>query len=571
MTRTVVDPVTRIEGHLRIEVEHSGGVVTDAFSTGTMFRGIEKILAGRDPREAWMFTQRACGVCTHVHALASVRAVENALGVTVPAQARRLRNILTVAQLIHDHVIHFYHLHLLDWVDVPKAVTADPVATAALAGATNVGWGKNSAAYFTTVRDRLAAFVNSGQLGPLSSGYWGHPSYTLSPEASLLLLAHYLDALDFQREIVKIHAHIGGKNPHPQTYAVGGMSTVLGPTVTGGVNKSTLAAMQTIATNAKTFVDCVLVPDMLLLARAYRLPYGSSVGGGLRNLLAYGDIPLDDSGSTAGYLMPAGRVVGGSLRSTEPVDQAQVAETVARSWYTYSSGDAGLLHPWSGQTTPAYSGPAMPYTTITTPKYSWLKAPRYGGKPYEVGPLARVLVAYAAGRAEFADPVDRFVANAGMALPDMFSTIGRLAARALETQVLAARLGPLLTEVSSAMAAGDVKVANPIPAVTAWPATAKGWGTTEAPRGACGHWVVIEAGKIKAYQLVVPTTWNGSPRDGSGARGAWETALVGSPLVDPAKPVELLRTVHSFDPCMGCAVHVLDPAGGAPLSVVQVV
>jgi hydrogenase large subunit len=571
MTRIVVDPVTRIEGHLRIEVESTGGTVTDAFSTGTMFRGIEKVLVGRDPLEAWVFTQRACGVCTHVHALASVRAVESALGVKIPPQARRLRNILSVTQQIHDHVVHFYHLHLLDWIDVTVALKADPAATAALAAKTNVGWSKNSAAYFTEVRNRLTAYVESGQLGPFASGYWGHPAYTMPAEANLLLLAHYLEALDFQREIVKIHAHIGGKNPHPQTYAVGGLSTTLGPSAPGGVNNTSLSAMKAIAASVKAFVDQVWLPDVVLLAQAYRTPYGSTVGRGLTNLLAYGDLPLDDTGKTSSLLQPPGRIIGGNLERVEPVDQAQVAETVAHSWYTYTGGDGSLLHPWNGQTQPAYSGPAMPYETITTPKYSWLKAPRYGGKPYEVGPLARTLIGYASGLSMYRGPVDKFVSDAGLSLPAMLSTIGRLAARALETQILAGRLGPMLTEVETAMRRGDVTVANPLPAKTAWPATARGWGTVEAPRGALGHWVVINNGKIQNYQMVVPTTWNGSPRDGAGARGAWEEALVGSPLADPTRPLELLRTVHSFDPCMGCSVHVLDPAGGAPLSVVEVV
>ena len=571
MTRIVVDPVTRIEGHLRIEIEHASAKVTNAFSTGTMFRGIEKILLGRDPREAWVFTQRACGVCTHVHALASVRAVENALKVAVPAQAQRLRNIMSVAQQIHDHVVHFYHLHLLDWVDVPAALKADPVATAALAARTNHGWPRNDAAYFTNVLSRLKTYVDSAQLGPFASGYWGHPAYTLPAEANLLLITHYFEALDFQRDIVKIHAHIGGKNPHPQTYLVGGMSTTLGPAASNAVNPTTLSAMSSIASTALAFVNSVLVPDVLLLAKAYRKPYGATVGRGVGNLLAYGDLPLDSSGTPTSTLMPSGRIVGGNLSRVESVDQTKVAETVAHSWYTYAGGDTALLHPWNGQTAPAYSGPAMPYETIATPKYSWLKSPRYDGKAYEVGPMARVLIGYASRQPEYTQAVDKFTKGAGMTPAEMLSTIGRLAARALETQILARHLGTFLTQVGTAMRAGDVKVATALPAPSTWPTTARGWGTVEAPRGALGHWVVINKGKIQNYQMVVPTTWNGSPRDASGTRGAWEEALVGSPLADPKRPLEVLRTVHSFDPCMGCSVHVVDPAGGVPLSVVEVV
>ena len=570
MTRYAIDPITRIEGHLRIEVEASAGRVTDAWSTGTMFRGIEKIMAGRDPLETWAFAQRACGVCTHVHAIASIRAVESALGVTIPSNARILRNIMSATQTVHDHVIHFYHLHVLDWVDVTACLTADPAATAALAAKTNVGWANNSTAYFTTVKSKLSRLVSSGQLGPFASGYWGHPAYTLPADASLLLIAHYLEALEFQREIVKIHAHIGGKNPHPQTYAVGGMATTFGPTMKTGVNTTSLAAMRSIASQATAFVEKVLLPDMALLAKHYA-PVWKTVGVGIGSLLAYGDLPTSDAPGTASYLQPSGRVVGRDLTRVLPVDQARIAETVARSWYTYSNGDQSLLHPYVGQTTPAYSGPKPPFGAITTPKYSWLKAPRYEGKAYEVGPLARVMVAYASGRPDVRAAVDQFVAAAGMTTPQMFSTIGRLAARALETRILVRQLDPWLAQLQAAQAAGNLQVANPLPGRTSWPASAQGWGTTEAPRGALGHWVSIKAGKVANYQMVVPSTWNGSPRDASGARGGWETALVGNPLVDPTRPVELLRTVHSFDPCMGCAVHVLDPDGGAAVSIVQVV
>ena len=559
MTRIAIDPVTRIEGHLRIEVEHTSGVVQDAWSTGTMFRGIEAILKGRDPRQAWVFAQRACGVCTHVHALASVRAVENALGITIPPNARIIRNLMTGVQFVHDHVIHFYHLHALDWVDVVSALSADPAATAALCQSTNPGWANSTTAYFTEVRTRLQAFVDSGQLGPFAGGYWGHPAYTLPPAANLLLVAHYLEALEWQREIIKIHAILGGKNPHPQTFTVGGMALTLAPNAPAGVNTTTLATVSTLITSIQNFVRTVLVGDVKLLTNAYKTPW-TTLGVGPGNLLSYGEFPEADGAAPAPFL-PAGRVTGKNLTTVGAVDQAAIAETVARSWYTYASGDATAKHPSVGETTPAYTGPQPPYTSITTTKYSWLKAPRYNGVVYEVGPLARIGVAYAAGNTTVRQTVDTFLSGVGLTTPALFSTMGRIAARALETQLIADRLSTWLAALRANLTAGDLRIAdttkwNP----TTWPATATGWGPTEAPRGGLGHWINIANGTIANYQMVVPSTWNGSPRDSAGTPGAWEQALVGTPLVDATRPVEVLRTVHSFDPCMACAVHVHRPA-----------
>jgi hydrogenase large subunit len=566
VTRIAIDPITRIEGHLRIEVEHSAGQVRDAWSTGTMFRGIEMILKGRDPRTAWMIAQRACGVCTHVHALASVRAVENALGITIPRNARLIRNLMSGVQFIHDHVIHFYHLHALDWVDVTKAVQADPARTAALCQKVNAGWPNSGTDYFTGVRDRLRTVLDSGQFAPFAGGYWGHPAYRLPAEANLLLIAHYLEALEWQRQIIKIHAILGGKNPHPQTYTVGGMAVTLAPDAPTGVNDASLATIAGLLGTIRGFVDAVLVPDVTLLARCYRDGW-STLGAGPRNLLSYGEFPTADGADPAPYL-PAGRVTACDLSRVQPVDQSAIAETVSRSWYAYTGGDATAKHPASGETVPAYTGPTPPYTTITTPKYSWLKAPRYGGAVYEVGPLARLAVGYAAGVADIRAAVDGFLAAAGMRRPALFSTVGRLAARALETQLIARQLPGWLEQLRASIASGDLRVADDSrwdPGT--WPATATGWGPTEAPRGALGHWVGIENGVLSSYQMVVPSTWNGSPRDAAGRRGPWEEALVGTPLVDPTRPVEILRTVHSFDPCMACAVHVHRPGGGDPVVV----
>jgi Ni,Fe-hydrogenase I large subunit len=475
-----------------------------------------------------------------------------------------LRNLMTGVQFIHDHVIHFYHLHALDWVDVVSALSADPAAPAALAPAPNPGWATNTTTYFTDVRAKLQTFVDSGQLGPFAGGYWGHPAYTLPPAANLLLVAHYLEALEWQREIIKIHAIIGGKNPHPQTFTVGGMALTLAPGAPSGVNTTTMATIGTLITKIQNFVTTVLIGDVKLLARAYQTPW-STLGAGPGNLLSYGEFPEADSSSAPALFFPAGRVTGKSLTSVGAVDQAAIAETVARSWYTYTSGDS--RHPSAGETTPAYTGPQPPYESITTTKYSWLKAPRYGGAVYEVGPLARVGVAYAAGNPTVRQTVDAFLSSCGLSTPALFSTIGRIAARALETQLIADRLSTWHTALKSNIAAGDLRIADATRwDPSTWPATATGWGPTEAPRGGLGHWITISNGTIANYQMVVPSTWNGSPRDTAGVRGPWEQALIGTPLVDPTRPVEVLRTVHSYDPCMACAVHVHRP-GAAPLVV----
>lgn len=551
--------MTRIEGHLRIEVEHSGGKVKDAWSTGTMFRGIEQILLNRDPRHAWVMTQRLCGVCTHCHALTSLRAVEAALGITVPENAQLIRNILSGVEFVHDHVIHFYHLHALDWVDVPSALTADASATASLCRKNNAGWENSTAAYFADVQNRLAKHVESGQLGLFANGYWGHPAYLLSPEANLLLIAHYLEALDWQREMAKVQAVLGGKNPHLATYAVGGMAVTFAPDAPTGINTTSLEAVASIVTAGKDFVDKVLVPDMTLLVNAYKDTW-LRLGAGPGNLLAYGEFP--ERGHPPGnHFLPSGRVTGRDLHSVKPVEQAKIAETVASSWYSYShGGDASLKHPSVGQTEPSYTGPTPPYTSITSAKYSWLKAPRYDGVVYEVGPLARLGIAYASGVPEARTAVNGFLSGTGLTTSALFSTLGRMAARALECQLVAGKLSTWTASLASNLGAGKLAVADTARwDPSTWPSKASGWGTCEAPRGALGHWVTISDGRISAYQMVVPTTWNGSPRDGSGNRGAWEQALIGTPVADPARPVEVLRTVHSFDPCMACSVHVHHP------------
>jgi hydrogenase large subunit len=488
-----------------------------------------------------------------------VRAVENALGITIPDNARILRNLLEGAQFVQDHVIHFYHLHALDWVDITSALSADPTATSTLAQSIS-DWPNSSPAYFQAVRDRLQTFVDSGQLGLFANAYWSHPEYKLPPEGNLLAVAHYLEALDWQQELIKMHAILGGKNPHPQTYLVGGMAIPVDPNSQDAINPQRIAQLRNLAAKGLEFVEKVYIPDLLLVASFY--PEWASLGEGVGQYLAYGDFPIDTSGNPAALWLPQGLVFNKDLGSPpQPLDHTQIREYVTRSWYNYAEGDGVAKHPWDGETNWNYTGPQPPFDLLDTDgKYSWLKAPRYNDIPMEVGALARMVVAYAAGHSRVREVTDQVLAHLGLGPAALFSTLGRVAARGIETLVIAERLQDWITELETNMNTGNWDIHNGAlwdPAT--WPAEATGWGLTEAPRGALGHWIRIENGTIAQYQCVVPSTWNGSPRDALGQRGPWEEALIGTPVADPEKPLEVLRTIHSFDPCMACAVHVVDP------------
>jgi Ni,Fe-hydrogenase I large subunit len=561
MAKIVVDPITRIEGHLRIEAELEGGRISKAWSSGTMFRGMELILKGRDPREAWLWAQRICNVCTMVHAIASVRAVENALGIEVPDNARIIRNIISAAQMIQDHVVHFYHLHALDWVDVTLALKADPQRTAQLAASISE-WPKSSADYFGGVRKKVKTLVDSGQLSLFASGYWGNPAYRLPPEANLLAVAHYLEALDWQRQFIRIHAVLGAKNPNLQTYLVGGMSTTIDANVPEAViNAERIDFLRDLVRSVETFVAQVYVADVLAVAPFY--PEWFKIGEGTHNFLACGDYPSISINDTNSFFVPRGIILNRDLSKVHEYDPAKVTEYVTHSWYTYDEGNDAALPPYQGETRPAYSGPTPPYKYLDTDaKYSWLKSPRYEDMPMEVGPLARVLVAYASGRKEFVEPVNAVLGKLKAPPEYLFSTLGRTAARAIETLVLASQIKVWVEELATNMGRGETRIHNGErwdPGT--WPRTAQGFGFHEAPRGALGHWIQIEDRLIKNYQFVVPSTWNGSPRDAHGQPGPYEAALVDTPLPDPEQPVEILRTIHSFDPCLACAVHLTDARG----------
>jgi hydrogenase large subunit len=561
-TRIVIDPITRIEGHLRIEIEVKNGKIVDAYSSGTMVRGFERILTGRDPRDAWAFTQRACGVCTTVHALASVRTVEDALDITVPPNAELVRNLMFCAQYLQDHVVHFYHLHALDWVDVVSALKADPKQTSELAQSISK-WPKSSPGYFTDVQRRLVTFVESGQLGIFANGYWGHPAYKLPAEVNLLGVAHYLEALEWQKEIVKVHTVFGGKNPHPN-YLVGGMACSVNLDEANAINAERLALVGRLFDDAQAFVEQVYVADLLAVAPFYT--DWAAIGGGLSNYLSYGDLPVNGYADLSKFKFPRGAILGRNLKEVLPVDPrdaTEVQEYISHSWYEYSDGDEAGRHPWRGETTLKYTGPKPPYTQLDVQnKYSWLKTPRWKGHPMEVGPLARLLVGYGAGQQEIRDVVDGALQTLGVPVEALFSTLGRTAARGLETLLIARWAKEFYAQLLANIKNGDTRMSDhsrwhP----ESWPAEARGVGMSEAPRGALAHWIVIKKGKIDNYQLVVPSTWNASPRDTAGQLSAYEASLIGTPVADPELPLEVLRTVHSFDPCIACAVHIYDERG----------
>ena len=572
--RVVVDPITRIEGHLRIEVNlDKDNVIRNAVSTGTMWRGLEVILKGRDPRDAWAFVERICGVCTGVHALASVRCVEDALKIKIPDNANIIRNLMHSTLYAHDHLVHFYHLHALDWVDVVSALSADAKKTSELAQSIS-SWPMSSPGYYRDLQSRLKKFVESGQLGPFKNGYWGHPAYKLPPEANLMAVGHYLEALDFQKEIVKIQTIFGGKNPHPN-WLVGGVPSPInvdGVGAVGGINMERLNMVARIIDETIAFVDNVYIPDLLAVASFYK-DWGA-IGGGIssQNLLCYGEFPdIANDDSNKSLLMPRGAILGGNLKEIHPVDLKDpnlIQEYVTHSWYKYPDESKGL-HPWDGVTEPNFvlgKGTVGKRTAIDnvdeSAKYSWVKSPRFKGQPMEVGPLARYVTYYAMGIPEFKEPVDMVLKKLDVPVQALFSTLGRTAARGLEASWAAHRMKYFFNKLMANIKAGNLSTANvELWEPRTWPADARGAGYCEAPRGALGHWIRIRNTKIDNYQCIVPTTWNAGPRDPKNQIGAYEASLMNTKMAKPDEPLEIIRTIHSFDPCLACATHVVSPEG----------
>jgi [NiFe] hydrogenase large subunit len=524
MSRITIDPVTRIEGHLKIEVEVTGGAVTNAWSSGTLFRGLELILNNRAPEDAWLFAQRVCGVCTYVHGVASVRSVENAAAVTIPDNARVIRNLLMGGQYVHDHPVHFYHLHGLDWVDIASAMTADPTVTATLAATISPNAPTMD---FVAAKTRLTGLASSSQLGPFASGYWGHSAYLLTPEENLLMATHYLYALRQQIKAAQMHAIFGAKNPHIQSLRVGGV------TCKNDITAAGISSFRTLLSDMRTFIDTVYLPDVKYIANKYK----AWTYGGFSNYLTYGDFP-GTSTELASQLLPRGMIMNKAVSAVGTVDMSLISEYVTSSWYSGST-----LSPSVGQTVTSYSG------YDTTAQYSWLKSPRYNGEPMEVGPLARMLVAYGKGVTGVVSAVDSLLSDTGLAMADLHSALGRVAARAIETKIIADSMDSWLNNLT---VGGAALVAATVPTA------GSGMGFNEAPRGALGHWITIANKKISNYQMVVPSTWNLGPRSDATRLGPVEQALIGTPVADTSKPLEILRVVHSFDPCIACAVHVID-------------
>jgi hydrogenase large subunit len=564
--RIVVDPVTRIEGHLRIDVEVEQGSVKNAWSSGQMWRGIENILLDRDPREAWFFTQRICGVCTTVHAIASVRAVENALGVQVPLNAQLVRNLLIAGHGLHDHIVHFYHLSALDWVDVVSATKADP-AKAAQLGQSLSPWHRNTKQELKAVQDKLASFVQRGQLGIFTNGYWGHPAMKLPPHVNLLAAAHYLQALEYQRKANQAVGILGGKTPNIQNLAVGGVTNTLDLDGDAALNREKLDWVKSLLTEVKQFVEQVYLVDVAAVGALYADWLG--YGAGVTNYLATPDMPLDAAATK--FDLPGGVIVDGDLAGmrtfdgwTDELFEKNVEESIARSWY---DGD-WQRSPYDEETVPQPPDPPpgldQPVQSADGEPYSWVKAPRFEKLPMQVGPLAQMLVGYAAGHARVKHWVDHALKVAGSVAgtslgPEVLhSTLGRHAARAVRATLLAEQALSHWEKLVANVESGDTNTFTP------WEYPAgeiQGFGVHEAPRGILSHWVVIEAGKIKNYQCVVPSTWNAGPRDGEDQMGPYEASLVGNPIADDERPLEVLRTIHSFDPCLACAIHALDPEG----------
>jgi hydrogenase large subunit len=561
--RITIDPITRIEGHLRIDCEIDGGRVKKAWASGQMWRGVEQILLGRDPRDAWVITQRICGVCTTVHAIASVRAVENALDMEIPVNAQYIRNLIILAHAVHDHIVHFYHLSALDWVDVTSALKADPAKASQLAEGLS-SWKLNGRHEFAQVKERLAGFVGTGQLGVFANGYWGHPAMKLPPEVNLLATAHYLQALDIQRKANKIVAILGSKTPHIQNVAVGGVANSINPDSQSVLNVERLLAIKGWIDELADFVHNVYLVDVAAIGGFYA--DWTAHGAGITDYLSVPDLPLDGKGTQ--LALPGGYVPGGDLAKFHAITKFGddyfkngVAESVKHAWY---KGGKGPLHPYEGETVPEYTD------FQDNGKYSWVKSPTFLGKPAQVGPLARVLAMAAAKHGPTLKYLNFVLDTAGkiagtkVPLSAVHSTIGRHAARAVSCNVQVDMLGEMWQRLVDNIGKGDVDTYNkPV-----FPkGEISGVGFHEAPRGVLSHWVVIDDGKIKNYQAVVPTTWNAAPRNEGDVPGPYEASLLNNPVADPERPLEVLRTVHSFDPCLACAVHVLDVDGSQKSTV----
>jgi len=551
--RVVIDPITRIEGHLRIEVEiDENNVIQKAYSSSTLWRGIELILKGRDPRDAGLMAQRICGVCTYSHYRAGVEAVEDALGVTPPLNAKLVRSLLNESLYIHDHVVHFYHLHGLDWVDIVSALSADPAKASKEAfkySDSPIATGEDE---LKAVQERVKGFTKKGSLGPFANAYWGNKTYKFTPEQNLIALSHYLKALEIQRTAAQMFAIFGAKQPHPQSLVVGGITSIRDM-----LSPARLIEWKTKYEIVKDFIDRAYYADIVMAAAAYGTEESVLGGMGVKNLLCSDSFLLSRNRN----LFQSGIIKNGDLSKVFDIEDEKIEEDVTHSWYEGRNS----LQPYDGVTEPKYTG-FIDGDTVNgvakiineKDKYSWVKSPRYDGESYEVGPLAQMVINYARGNKPVVDAVNGFLKRTGLPVGALFTTLGRTAARMLQTKVISDNAIITFNSLVENIKSDDSTYTKfEIDKDKVY----KGRFIGEAPRGTLSHWVKIKNGVIENYQAVVPTTWNAGPMDVNGKVGPYEASLVGLKLEDPTKPLEVLRVIHSFDPCMSCSVHVMDVKG----------
>ena len=556
--RISIDPITRIEGHLRIDCEIENGVVTNAWSSGTMWRGMENIVKGSDPRDAWMIMQRICGVCTTVHAIISVRAVEDALGAKVPVNAQYIRNMILSAHSMHDHIVHFYQLSAMDWVDITAALNADPDKAAEMLKGVST-WGLNSANEFRNVQNKIKSLVESGQLGIFANGYFGHPAMKLPPEVNLIAVAHYLQALECQRDCNRIVALLGGKTPHIQNLAIGGVANPINLDSQSVLNLERLMFVKSCIDRLNDFVTQVYRVDAAIIAAYY--PEWLNLGKTSGNYLSVPEYPID--GDNSKFVLTGGYIENFDISTFRPITQQKdefvvkgIKESGKHAWYE----DDEPLEPWAGLTRPKYTG------WQDEGKYSWVKAPSFYGKVVEVGPLAYLMCNLAN---ENKDTLHHFnhikglyekLSGNTLSVDHLHSTLGRIIARTVHCCVLNNILEQQWKLLVDNIGTGDTVsyLKTDIPQTGEF----KGVGFGEVPRGMLSHWVVVKNGKIENYQAVVPSTWNAGPRNQNDEMGPYELSIIGTPVADPTKPLEVVRTIHSFDPCMSCAVHVVNTENG---------
>lgn len=556
--RIIVDPITRIEGHLRIEVEvDENNVIQNAFASSTLWRGLETIVKNRDPRDAGFLMQRICGVCTFSHYRAGIEAVEDALGIVPPLNAKLTRTLMNQALFMHDHMVHFYHLHGLDWVDIVSALSADPAKASKEAFKYTkypIATGEND---LIKVKDRVQEFVAKGQLGPFANAYWGHETFRLTPEQNLIALSHYLKALEVQRTAAKLMALFGGKQPHPQSLTVGGVTCVMDL-----LDPSRMGEYLTKYKEVANFIEHAYYADVVMAGQAYATEPSVTKQVGTMNFMAHKDMQL----TKTEFLFDSGIILNGDISKVHPINEDLITEEATHSWYK----DDAPLHPYDGKTNPNYTG-FIDRMTIgpdgkdiasksidDKKKYSWIKSPRYDGKAMEVGPLAAVLVSYASGNKKIVKVVNEFLKQTGLPVAALFTTLGRTAARALQTKAIIDNgLVTFNALIENLKVDQETCTTYKIDKDKEY----KGRFIGDVPRGMLSHWIRIKNGVVENYQAVVPSTWNAGPEDSTGLKGPYESNLVGIKIKDLTQPLEIIRIIHSFDPCIACAVHVMDTKG----------